>query len=186
LKQVSSWSSKERLTTQVIFDKISKNYVAVFNGKSIRMWQEHETNLDNVKKYKFLSSIYTILTLSKIPPILVMYNSATISLKCALENRKTWNGSGLLEPNEKILNCQLVSVKNKIYLCALTKLAQVNNYIVVPLRKENYVQESDQIIRIELIKSSENLVGYVVMQDENNAYLLTLCMLMFLFNLLFF
>ncbi|XP_011497898.1 PREDICTED: nucleolar protein 11 [Ceratosolen solmsi marchali] len=174
LKQVSSWSSKERLTTKVIFDETSKNYVAAFNGKSIRIWQENETSLDNVKKYKVLSSIHTILTLKNVPPILVMQNGATVSLKWALENRKTWNSPGILESDEKILNCQLVSVKDKIYLCALVKLAQVTSYIVVPLKNENYIQESDQIVRIELKRASESLVGHVVMQDENNAYLLTL------------
>lgn len=176
LKQVSSWSTKERLTTQVIFDQTSNSYVAVFNGKNIRIWQEHETNLDTVRKYKFSSPIHTILTLNKKSPILVMQNGATVSLEWALENRKTWNSPGILVPDEKMSNCQLICINEKIYLCALVTLEHVHSYIVVPLTDENCTEETEHVRRIELKRSSEKLVSHVVLQDQNNAYLLTLCM----------
>ena len=125
-----------------------------------------------------MSSIHTILTVKKLPPILVMQNGATAVLNWALNNRKVWNDPGILLPNEKILNCQLVNVKNKIHLCSLVKSEQVYSYIVVPLKEEDYREEFDHISRIELKRSSEKLVGHVIVQDnDNNANLLTLCMI---------
>ncbi|OXU30589.1 hypothetical protein TSAR_010235 [Trichomalopsis sarcophagae] len=173
-KQVSSWSTKDRLTTQVIYDDTSNKYAAVFNGKNIRTWQEDETNLDNVKKFKFPSPIHAILSFKGISPILVMQNGATVSLEWAIENRKTWSNPGILKPNETISSCQLVCVKNEIYMCALTKLENVYNFVVVPLNGENYTGEADKVVRIDMKRPSEKLIGHVVMQDNKNAYLLTL------------
>lgn len=150
--------------------------MAVFNGKYIRFWKEKETNLDSVKKYKFLSPISAILTSKGISPIVVMQNGGTASLAWALENRKTWDSAGILLPGEKILSSQLVCVADKIYLCLFTSKEQrAFNYITVPLQKENYTEELDQLVRIELKRSSEKLVGHIVLQDKKNAYLLTLC-----------
>nr|XP_034180096.1 uncharacterized protein LOC117604302 isoform X2 [Osmia lignaria] len=49
LKQLSSWSSKDRLTTQVIYDETTRQYAAIFNEKKIRLWSAEETDLNNVK-----------------------------------------------------------------------------------------------------------------------------------------
>ncbi|XP_014217338.1 nucleolar protein 11 [Copidosoma floridanum] len=174
LKQVSSWSTKERLSTKVIFDEILNNYVAVFNGKNIRIWKEEETNLDSVKKYKFLSPIHTILTFKDGPPILVLQNGATASLTWALENRKNWDDHGILKPDEKILNCQLVFVKEKLYLCALLNMEQTYSYIVVPLKRDSHMEGSEQHTRLDLKRSSETLVGHVLLHNDDNAHLLTL------------
>lgn len=173
------------MSTKVIFDEISNSYVAVFNKKTIRIWQEEETNLDNVKKYKFLSPIHTILTFNNVSPILVLQNGATASLTWALENRKSWNSPGILNANEKILNCQLVCVKDKLYFCALVNSEKHYSYVVVPLKKENHIEKTQHVIRLDLKRSSETLMGHVVLQDNKNAYLLTLCKIFF-FIIIFF
>lgn len=176
LKQISSWSSKERLTTQVIYDRSKQRYVAAFNEKKVRAWSEEEADLSNVKGYKFQSPIYTILQHDDVPPILVQQNGATASLEWAIANRKTWASKGITKAKEKILDCQLIYVNGRTSLFCLTKIEEVYNYIVVKLEDDTCLERADTIRRIDLKRKSENLMGHVVIHHKNNAYLLTLCM----------
>ncbi|XP_072760742.1 nucleolar protein 11 [Anoplolepis gracilipes] len=175
LKQISSWSSKEKLTTQVIYDRSKERYVAAFNERKIRVWSEEETDLNNVKGYKFQSPLYAILQYNDdLPPILVQQNGATASLEWAIANRKTWTSKGITKAKEKLLDCQLIYLNGKTSLFCLTKIEEVYNYIVVKLEDDTCLERADIIRRIELKRRSEALVGHVVVHYKNNAYLLTL------------
>lgn len=172
---MSSWSTKDRLTTQVIYDEIEDQYVAVFNENHIRVWSEDSSDLDKVKKHKFHCSFYTILKIDRYPPILVRPNGSTASLSWALNNRKLWQDNGILNKDEKIENSQLITVHSKLYLCMLTRSNNGHNYVIVLLNEPNYIQNITNVTKIGLQRASETLVGHVVIQDKNNAYLLTLC-----------
>ncbi|XP_012259127.2 nucleolar protein 11 [Athalia rosae] len=174
LKQLSSWSSSDRLTTQVIYDEIDNRYVAVFNENHIRVWNEHDSDLDKVKKHKFQSPFYTILRADQCPPILVRQNGSAASLSWALANRKSWNTNGILIKGENIKDCKLININKKLYLCMLTNTDEFHNYIMVPLNDNTYVEDGDNVTRIKMQRTSENLVGHTITQDNNNAYLLTL------------
>lgn len=174
LKQISSWSSKERLTTQVVYDKTTHRYAAVFNERKIKVWSVEETDLNNVRGYKFQFPFHTILVHDDLTPVLVQQNGATASLEWALENRKSWCSKGILNSEEKLLDCQLIHLNGKTSLCGLTKTDQTYNYIVVELNNETCLQQSDHIKRIELKRTSEELIAHVIMQSKSNAYLLTL------------
>lgn len=175
LKQVSSWSSKERLTTQVVYDEITKSYVAIFNTKTIRIWEEKETNLDMAKKFKSSMLIYTILKLKGVPPVLVTSKGATVSLESALVMKKDWKDDGILSSNETIEQCQLICVNNVIYFCALINSGNFYSYIFVPLRNDTFALDVDKLTKIDLKRLSEKLVGHVIIHDKNNVHLLTLC-----------
>ncbi|EFN74891.1 Nucleolar protein 11 [Camponotus floridanus] len=175
LKQISSWSSKERLTTQVIYDRSKQRYVAAFNEKKVRVWSsEEETDLNNVKGYKFQSPVYAILQYDDLPAILVQRNGATASLEWAIANRKTWTSKGITKAKERILDCRLIHVNGKTSLFCLTKIEEVYNYVVVKLEDDTCLERADTIRRIELKRKSEDLMGHVVIHHKNNAYLLTL------------
>lgn len=176
LKQISSWSSKERLTTQVIYDRSKERYAAAFNERKIRVWSEEEADLNNVKGYKFQSPLYAILQYCDLPPILVQQNGATASLEWAIANRKTWTSKGITKAKEKLLDCQLIHLNGKTSLFCLTKIEEIYNYVVVKLEDVTCLERVDTIKRIELKRRSEDLVGHVVIHYKNNAYLLTLCM----------
>lgn len=176
LKQIGNWSSKERLTTQVIYDRFKQCYVAAFNERKIRVWSEEEANLNNVKGYKFQSSIYAILQYDDLPPILVQQNGATASLEWAIANRKTWTSKGITKARENLLDCQLIFLNGRTSLFCLTKIEEVYNYIIVKLEDGTCLEKADTLKRIELKRRSEDLVGHVVIHYKNNAYLLTLCM----------
>lgn len=174
LKQISSWSSKERLTTQVIYDRCKQRYVAVFNERKVRVWSEDETDLNSVKGHKFQSSLYAILPRDDALPVLVQQSGATASLEWALENRKTWTSKGILRTNEKLLNCKLIELNGKFSLFCLTKIEDVHICVVYRLEDETCLEKADTVRRIELKRRSEDLAGHAVVHYRNNAYLLTL------------
>jgi len=176
LKQISSWSSKERLTTQVIYDRFKQHYVAAFNERKIRIWSEEEADLNNVKGHKFSSPLYAILPHSDSSPILVQQNGATATLEWAIDNRKTWISKGIIRAKEKLFNCQLIYLNGKTSLFCLTKIEEIYNYVVVGLEDSTCLEKADTIRRIELKRKSEVLMGHVVIHYKNDAYLLTLCM----------
>lgn len=47
-----SWSTKEKLSSPVVYDRKGDRYVAVFNQNFMRLWNETENNLDKIKKIK--------------------------------------------------------------------------------------------------------------------------------------
>lgn len=51
-KQIGSWSSKGKLSSPVVYDAVGNQYIAVFSRNELRLWTEHEENLDKVKKMK--------------------------------------------------------------------------------------------------------------------------------------
>lgn len=177
LKQISSWSSKKRLTTQVIYDRSKQRYVAVFNERKIRVWSEEETDLNNVKGYKFPSPLYSILPYDDLSPILVQRNGATASLEWAIDNRKKWTSKGIIKVKEILLDCQLIHLNGKMSLFCLTRVEEVYNYVVVRLEDVTCLEKVDTVRRIELKRKSEHLTGHVVIRYKNDAYLLTLCTL---------
>lgn len=61
-KQIGSWSSKGKLSSPVVYDAVGNQYIAVFGRNELRLWTEHEENLDKVKKMKVSTILhYTIL-----------------------------------------------------------------------------------------------------------------------------
>ncbi|XP_063995716.1 uncharacterized protein LOC135173054 [Diachasmimorpha longicaudata] len=180
LKEASCWSSQEWLTTQVVYDRQTNSYVAVFNEKYLRLWEKTEKHLHKVKKYKFQLPFRAIVVPSseQDSPVLVRRDGATASLSWALENRKTW--SSKIPPNspsEELSDCRLLCINNKTYLCALSSTKtppEHSSFLVREVDSETYVGNSDTDVRIELKRPSEELVGHVILQDQNNAYLLTL------------
>ncbi|XP_043260520.1 nucleolar protein 11 [Colletes gigas] len=173
-KQLSSWTSKDRLTTQVIYDETTHRYAAIFNEKKIRLWSEKETDLNSIRGYKFQSPLHTILTLEKGPPVLVRKDGATASLEWAVQNRKSWSKDGILGVDEKILDCHLFRTGNKINLCLLTETNGMYCCLVIKLNDTTFSKDMDRVRRMELTRRSEKLVGYTVLQTKNKACLLTL------------
>ncbi|XP_032685033.1 uncharacterized protein LOC116850634 isoform X2 [Odontomachus brunneus] len=174
LKQSRSWSSKDKLTSQVIYDKSNQCYAAAFKEKKIRVWSEEEVDLNNVKGYKFRFPLHAILTHDELPPVLVQQNGATASLKWAIANRKSWASKGILRTKEKLLHCQLIHLNKRTSLYCLTKIEETYNCLVVKLTDDTCLEKANTMNRFELKRESEDLVGHTVIQNKNTAYLLTL------------
>ncbi|XP_078033783.1 nucleolar protein 11-like [Augochlora pura] len=173
-KQLNSWTSKDRLTSQVIYDKTTSRYAAIFNEKKLRVWSENETDLNTIKGYKFQSPLHTILTFETSPSVVVRKDGASASLEWTIENRKSWSKEGILHMDEKILDCRLIRTGNRINLCLLTEKKQIYTCVVVKLNNTTYSQDADRARRMELKRRSEKLVGYTVLQTKHKACFLTL------------
>lgn len=53
-KQIGGWTSKDHITSTVIYDKEQDNYVGVFNNNTVKIWKEDSDNLDKIKKFKVI------------------------------------------------------------------------------------------------------------------------------------
>lgn len=51
-KQVGGWTSKDHITSTVVYDKAQDSYAGIFNNNIIKMWKEDGDNLDKSKKFK--------------------------------------------------------------------------------------------------------------------------------------
>lgn len=171
---MSSWSTTERFTTQVIYESKTNRYAAVFNESQIKVWNEQDAKLDAIKPKKFNHPFNTLLSCDDGTIIVVRYDGATASLQWALDNRKTWKDTGFLRPNEKLSDCRLITIKNKTYLCGLIRTDTTCTYVTIGLHDDTYLIDYETIKKIELKRISEQLVGHVVIVNNNNAYLLTL------------
>jgi len=51
-KPLKSWSTRQsnHLTCQTVYDNLKEKYVGVINKKHICIWDEEESNLEDVKK----------------------------------------------------------------------------------------------------------------------------------------
>ncbi|KAK5642150.1 hypothetical protein RI129_008317 [Pyrocoelia pectoralis] len=86
-KQIHSWRTKDKFSSPVVYDKVTNQYVAVFNQVFIRMWKGDEEYVDKLKKYKFNKPVHTLVTCNQ-TCFLVFKNRTVLSLSDGLENRK--------------------------------------------------------------------------------------------------
>ena len=105
---------------------------------------------------------------------MVRKDGASASLETAIQNRKIWSKEGLLNVNEKILDCYLIRTGDKISLCMLTEIEGTYNCVIAKLNNDTYSEETNCVKRLELKRRSEELVGHAVLQAKNKACLLTL------------
>jgi hypothetical protein len=57
-KQVSSWSSKDKLSAPVVYDSLGKQYIGVFKGDQVAFWKEDSVTLNKLKKHKVGYFVY--------------------------------------------------------------------------------------------------------------------------------
>uniref|UniRef100_A0A069DZA5 Putative nucleolar protein 11 n=1 Tax=Panstrongylus megistus TaxID=65343 RepID=A0A069DZA5_9HEMI len=120
-KQVSSWSSKDKLSAPVIFDFTSKRYVAVFKSDQVAFWCDSMVQLNKLKKFKFNRLIHNILSAKECPPIIVYKNGSIGILRDDMLSRKcTEIDEQVLEKSEEILSTNLVLISGHLYVKLLT------------------------------------------------------------------
>uniref|UniRef100_A0A182M4L6 Nucleolar protein 11 n=1 Tax=Anopheles culicifacies TaxID=139723 RepID=A0A182M4L6_9DIPT len=87
-RQIRSWTVLDRLSSKVVYDFQSERYVGVFGGRYIRCWNQHQTDINTVKKVKLYQPVLDLFTLQN-GRTLVMYTDGSCeSLESALETRK--------------------------------------------------------------------------------------------------
>ncbi|CAG9794099.1 unnamed protein product [Diatraea saccharalis] len=159
-KQVGGWTSKDHITSEVIYDKEQNTYVGVFNKNTIKIWKDESENLDKIKKYKFPVNILKLMAAPLKSPLIIFENGNTASLPYALENRKTYENIPLIKENENIVDTSSYTLNNIRYVCYVTKDGK-NRYEIIsaPIREELGDLEKSKITKIK-ISRKENV--YVV------------------------
>uniref|UniRef100_A0A1B6LKA1 Nucleolar protein 11 N-terminal domain-containing protein n=1 Tax=Graphocephala atropunctata TaxID=36148 RepID=A0A1B6LKA1_9HEMI len=173
-KQVSCWSSREKLSAPVVYDAISQKYIGVFNDNQISTWEESCVQLNNLKKYKFAAPIQCVLTgQSSSTPVVVFRSGHIIPLQQALDRRKEPPPEkSLLEKDETICDAQLITLIGSVVAALFTKSLKGENYLhLIPLEGGLMTQS-----RLQLRRKTEDevqLIGYTLVTYES-CHLLTL------------
>jgi len=113
-KPLKSWSTRQsnHLTCQTVYDNSSEKYVGVINKKHICIWDEEESNLEDVKKQTFSTNIKCVHTLSDKPSVIVFENGFTENLDISLQKRKE-EKPRLLKPEDSIIQSHLECIKDQ-------------------------------------------------------------------------
>ncbi|CAH2039177.1 unnamed protein product, partial [Iphiclides podalirius] len=120
-KQVGGWTSKDHITSTVIYDKEQDSYVGVFNNNSIKIWKEHTDSLDKIKKQKFPINILKLITRENQSPLIIFTNGNCASLSFALDNRKSFESKSIVREAGQmmciLLATLLAPLRNWVFMC---------------------------------------------------------------------
>nr|CAD7430518.1 unnamed protein product [Timema monikensis] len=124
--QVGSWSTKDKLTSPVVYDRGRKQYVGVFIQSQLRLWARKEEHLDKIKKHKFKLPIYHVFSENKDDPVVVFLNGLVLHLSDALQKSKEEYKRAVLKPDQVIEDCKLVTHAHNKYVIILTRNSRKN------------------------------------------------------------
>lgn len=173
-KEVSSWSSKDKLSAPVVYDPAGQQYVGVFNASQISLWEDNNAQLNKIKKYKFRSPVECVLVnVSVATPVLVFRNGHVVPLNLAMDKRKElFNDNPPLKSNETVDECFLITLSGNVVVALFSvrgpeKMLGVH---LLPL-EEDLMDRS--YMRIQRKDSGVRLIGYTLL-SENACFLLTM------------
>ncbi|KAJ8715862.1 hypothetical protein PYW08_013147 [Mythimna loreyi] len=170
-KQVGGWTSKDHITSTVIYDKEQASYVGVFNKNTIKTWKEDSDNLDKIKKFKFPLNILKVLPRDKQSSLIVFSNGNCASLPYALDNRKTYESKSLLKDTDTIVESACFSINKIDFICYIVKNNKDSYEIInCPLRDELGDMDRSKLVRTKITRPDDvYVVGKFICTEEKNA-----------------
>ncbi|KAF9791535.1 hypothetical protein SFRURICE_003231 [Spodoptera frugiperda] len=170
-KQIGGWTSKDHITSTVIYDKEQDNYVGVFNNNTVKIWKEDSDNLDKIKKFKFPLNILKIIPRTKQSPLIVFSNGNCASLPYALDNRKTYEGKSLLKDTDSIVETATYTINKTDFICYILKNNKDAYEILnCPLRDELGDMDRSKLTRTKITRPDDvYVVGKFICTEEKNA-----------------
>ncbi|XP_068618452.1 nucleolar protein 11 [Battus philenor] len=166
-KQVGGWTSKDHITSPVIYDKEQDSYVGVFNNNSIKTWKEDSDNLDKIKKQKFPVNISRLVTREPQPPLVVFTNGNCASLPFALDSRKSFDSKSVVKETETIVDIACYNLNNAPHVCYILKNNKESYEIVTcPLREELGDLEKPKLNRVKVLREDVYIVGHLITTAE--------------------
>ncbi|XP_075979167.1 nucleolar protein 11 [Anticarsia gemmatalis] len=170
-KQVGGWTSKDHITSTVIYDKEQESYVGVFNNNTIKTWKEDSDNLDKMKKYKFPLNILRLLPRSNQPPLIIFTNGNCASLPYALDNRKTYESKSLLKDTDTIVDAACYTINKTDHICYIIKNNKESYEILnCPLRDELGDMERSKMTKTKIVRPDDvYVVGKFICTEGKNA-----------------
>ncbi|GFG36472.1 hypothetical protein Cfor_11811 [Coptotermes formosanus] len=169
-KQISSWSSKGKLSSPVVYDIVGNQYIAVFSRNELRLWTEHEENLDKIKKIKLQQQIHCVIPQKNgNEPLIMFSNGAVCPLSTAVGNRKEEYNTSLLDSNEIVEDYHLVTYEVCTFITILSRSSlEVPHFSVVP------VSGSISSVKLKVERKGFRLVGQATVQHDSSCNFLTL------------
>ncbi|XP_030749204.1 nucleolar protein 11 [Sitophilus oryzae] len=118
-KQICSWRTRDKFSSQVLYDKRLEKYVGVFNISFLRIWSNDDENIDKIKKIKFTQQIHSILSHNE-ETYIFFKDGSLYSLREILENKKNFVPEKFLV-DESVHNILYTSVGETLYFGYLIK-----------------------------------------------------------------
>ncbi|XP_023937717.2 nucleolar protein 11 [Bicyclus anynana] len=172
-KQIGGWTSKDHLTSAVIFDKEQDSYVGVFNKNTIKMWKDDSCSLDKSKKYKFSVNIMKLIPRDSEPSIIIFENGNCASLAYALDNRKTYENKLLVKDSENIVDVACYKIHKTDYICYVIKNSKDSYDIMTcSLRDELGDMEKSKLNKIKVARTDStnaHVIGKFISIEQNSA-----------------
>ncbi|KAJ8941329.1 hypothetical protein NQ318_004773 [Aromia moschata] len=166
-KQISSWKTKEKFSSPVIYDSKYSQYLAVFNQLCIKFWSKDEENLDKLKKYKFSKQIYTLISDGN-DTLVFFQDGAFCTLTDAIEMRKNLNLEPVVLDSEEIVDILYKKVRDDFYVGIIVRSSNEFNLYWT---KHNL---SSKLSKLKLFRDGYMLQGYVFYVDGAIVNLLSL------------
>ncbi|XP_054733974.1 uncharacterized protein LOC129241586 [Anastrepha obliqua] len=176
-QQICSWSTQEKLSTNVIFDNISNKYVGVFGNRFIRCWDASVTDINTIKKIKLQKSVLGIIPSGN--GALILYtDGAWDQLSEAISTRRESSlvANFMDTTHLKCADVEDINVKCQVNgTQVLTYFAKAEdskerNLVLLPLK----VGSQQKIVKIRRKEMTVNLSGYAIVEGDNNFMLLTI------------
>ncbi|XP_026733411.1 uncharacterized protein LOC113497858 [Trichoplusia ni] len=170
-KQVGGWTSKDHITSAVIYDKEQECYVGVFNNNIIKTWKDSDSNLDKSKKYKFPLNILRLLPRTNQSSLIIFANGNCAALPYALDNRKTYESKSLLKETDTIVDAACYTVNKTDYICYIIKNNKDGYEILnCQLRDELGDMDRSKLTKTKITRRDDvHVVGKFISTKENHA-----------------
>lgn len=170
-KQVGGWTSKDHITSTVIYDKQQECYAGVFNKNTIKTWKDDSVNLDKTKKYKFPISILKLIQRDNQSPLVVFSNGNCATLPYALENRKTYENKSLLKDTDIIIESASYTINKTDYICYIVKNDKdCYDILYCPLRDELGDMDRSKLTKVPIVRTDDvYVVGKFICTEGKNA-----------------
>ncbi|CAF4927584.1 unnamed protein product [Pieris macdunnoughi] len=177
-KQTGGWTSKDHITSAVIYDDEQESYVGVFNQNTIKAWKDESENLDKLKKYKFSAKIFKVLARQKQTSLIIFENGNCASLPYGVDNRLMSAHKPIIKDRENIIDVGAYTIEKKDYICYVIK--NTNNkkkekyeILISPLRDELGDLEKAKLTREKVVRSDDvYVVGHLISTNNNKVYFL--------------
>ncbi|CAK1585859.1 unnamed protein product [Parnassius mnemosyne] len=166
-KLIVGWTSKDYITSTVIYDKEQDAYVGIFNNNAIKSWNEECDNLDKIKKHKFPINILKLLTRGDQSPLVIFSNGNCASLSYAMDNRKGFESKSLVKEIDIIIDAAYYNLNNTSNICYILKNNSNYEIFTCPLREELGDLEKSKVHKVKILRPEDvHIVGHLISTTE--------------------
>lgn len=182
-KQLKSWTTIDKLSTKVVYDKETDRYVGGFGNNYLKCWDESTDDLKKVKRIKTTKAIQDILTVNG-STIVVFTDGSCAALETVIKNVKnptnyTWTGP-VTEKGQRIVKVESHCVDSGAAFLTLLVTNEENAtslffYTVPGIDEEAIIAPTVGVIHLK--RDNLKLLNSTIVQANSGLILLSMCKL---------